>query len=57
MHRVEDIVVNGEIAYNHQFLLLLQCFQMSSDAGASISKWVTGKGMPYISEIGNIIMI
>ena len=33
MNRVEQNVANGETAHNEQFLLLLQCFQKSSDAG------------------------
>ena len=40
VNRVENIVANGQIALHEQFLLLPQCFKMSSAAEASESVYV-----------------
>ena len=43
MNKVENIVAKGEIARFEQFLLLTQCFQMSSAAEASESVYMREK--------------
>ena len=55
LNKVENILTEGEIAHNEQFILLPQCFQKSSSCCSEVSESIyrrgNGQGLPSLDGI------